>query len=126
MTLPPEQRRAANAMSEDRLMELIRAACKELGLAVFHVHDARRSWGPGFPDLVICGSDVLYAECKDADGELSAFQRQWMRRLIAAGQQWRLWRPEHWLTGEIAAELAMMAIEREKHESPGSTQVARG
>lgn len=95
------QLRAARLMPEDTLMEHIRDACKAMHLDVFHVHDARRSWGPGFPDLTIVGRRVLWAECKREDGELTALQRRWARHLQAAGQQWVLWRPSDLLSGEI-------------------------
>ena len=109
MTLTPGQRRAARAMSEDQLMEAIRTGCTALRLDVFHVHDARRSWGPGFPDLTICGRRVLFAECKREDGELSPLQRHWQRKLEAAGQAWVLWRPSDLLSGEVTRALWALA-----------------
>lgn len=92
-------------MTEDQLMEHIRTACKALRLDVFHVHDARRSWGPGFPDLTVCGRRLLFAECKSETGTLSREQTAWKWRLLAAGQRWVLWRPSHWLSGEITKTL---------------------
>lgn len=109
MTLTTAQRRAARTMSEDDLMEAIRTGCQALNLDVFHVHDARRSWGPGYPDLTICGRRLLFAECKREDGELSPLQRHWSRKLQAAGQRWVLWRPSDLLSGEVTRILRELA-----------------
>lgn len=97
-------------MSEDELQEAVRDLCKLLGLAVFHVHDSRRSWGPGYPDLTIVGNrGVIWRELKSASGQLSGHQRQWMYRLRAAGQDWALWRPCDLHSGRIARELRTVA-----------------
>ena len=105
MTLTAVQRRQARAMTEDDLMEAIRVACQGLHLDVMHIHDSRRSWGPGYPDLTIVGRRLLFAECKSEAGELSPHQRRWARRLQAAGQTWVLWRPSDLVSGEIVRVL---------------------
>lgn len=109
MTLTPAERRAAKVMTEDALMEAIRAACQQLHLDVMHIYDSRRSWGTGFPDLTIVGNALLFAECKREDGELTSFQRRWSRRLQAAGQRWVLWRPSDLVSGEITRVLWELA-----------------
>ncbi|HEV2927570.1 MAG TPA: hypothetical protein VGW74_02675, partial [Propionibacteriaceae bacterium] len=64
----------------------------------------------GMPDLVIVGpGGVLYPELKSASGSLDADQRRWRDALLAAGQRWRLYRPEHWLAGEIERDLKALA-----------------
>lgn len=105
MTLTPAERRQARAMTEDDLMEAIRAGCQALHLDVFHVHDSRRSWGPGYPDLTIVGRRLVFAECKSETGELSPFQSRWGRRLQAAGQAWYLWRPSDLISGDVTRVL---------------------
>lgn len=82
-------------------MEAIRAMTTQLRLHAFHCYDARRSWGPGFPDLTICGHVLLFAEVKTEDGELTALQKGWARRLQGAGQRWVLWRPSNLASGDI-------------------------
>lgn len=83
-------------MSEAALQQLVIDAAQAHGLLTYHTYDSRRS-NPGFPDLVIVGSKgVLYVELKSATGRLSPMQAYWLDTLAAAGQNVRLWRPEHW------------------------------
>jgi hypothetical protein len=100
----------AAAMTEAELMEAIRALVAGLGLLAFHAHDGRKSWGPGFPDLVIVGrGGCIWRECKTESGSLSAEQRQWGDALKRAGQNWGTWRPTQLLDGSISRELAGLA-----------------
>ena len=100
----------AARMSETELMEEIRGQCSELGLLAYHDHDSRRSWGPGFPDLVVAGPrGVIFRECKDMRNSLSPDQRKWRNVLEAGGANWELWRPAHLAEGVIARELAAIA-----------------
>jgi hypothetical protein len=100
----------ALAMSEAQLMESIRAMVNDLGLLAYHAHDGRRSWGPGFPDLVITGrGGTIWRECKTEHGSLSPEQRVWGDALKRAGQNWRVWRPADLLDGSIGRELAGLA-----------------
>ena len=100
----------AAAMTEAELMEAVRAMVKGLGLLAHHGHDGRRSWGPGFPDLVIAGrAGVLYRECKTERGNLTPEQRLWGDVLKQAGANWRVWRPRDRLDGSIGRELAAVA-----------------
>lgn len=56
--------------------------------------------GAGFPDLVLVRDRVLYAEVKSAGGRLEPEQRAWRDRIVAAGGEWHLWRPDQreWIT----------------------------
>lgn len=92
-------------MSEAELQNSVRKMCDHLRLAVQHIFDARRSWLPGWPDLTIIGTSVLFAELKSQSGQLSADQARVRRLIEGAGGRWVLWRPEHLLSGEIAREL---------------------
>lgn len=89
-------------------MEAIRGICGMHGLLVFHAHDSRRSWGPGFPDLVICGRRVLYRECKSdsRDAHVTPAQRAWLIALTEAGCDAGTWGPRDLRDGIIAAQLA--------------------
>lgn len=51
----------------------------------------------GFPDLTLASDDgqVVYAELKTEVGLLKPEQIVWRNRLVAAGQEWHLWRPRH-------------------------------
>ncbi|WP_300613239.1 hypothetical protein [Trebonia sp.] len=102
----PARLAAARAMSEAALQDHVRALCDGLGLAVQHVHDPRRSWLPGWPDLTVIGSRVIYRELKSEQGTVSAEQRDVGQRLTDAGQDWAVWRPAQLLSGEIGRQLA--------------------
>jgi len=97
-------------MTEATLQERIRKMCSGLGLAVQHIHDSRRCWLPGWPDLVIFGDgSVLWVELKTQAASLTDDQR-WVCEIIrSAGGRWVLWRPSHLLSGEIARTLAELA-----------------
>jgi hypothetical protein len=97
-------------MSEDELMEKIRVMCYDLRLLVFHAYDSRRSWGPGFPDLVIVGpGGILFVEVKNAVNSLRVDQRRWGSAIFRAGGLWAIWRPAQLVNGTIARQLAAIA-----------------
>lgn len=96
-------------MTEAELMEGVRGLCRFHGYPVFHVRDSRGAWGPGYPDLTICGQrGVIFRECKSASGMLRPDQRAWGRALTSAGADWAVWRPADWHLGRIAGELAAL------------------
>jgi hypothetical protein len=64
-----------------------------LGWTHYHPYDSRRS-NPGFPDLVLVRDRVIFAELKTQLGRLSSAQAGWRDRLLAAGAEWHLWRPD--------------------------------
>lgn len=103
-------RLVAAKMTEAELMEHVRLLCKELGLLAFHDHDSRRSWGPGFPDLVIAGpGGLIFREVKNAVNSLSPEQRRWGSVLSQAGADWAPWRPQDLLSGVISRTLGEIA-----------------
>ena len=100
----------ARAMLETQLMECIRDRCKLLGLHAFHVADARRSWGPGYPDLTICGpGGILWREVKTEHGTIRPEQKDWILALKAAGGNAGIWRPRDWYSERISRELHLIA-----------------
>lgn len=85
-----------DSISEGQFQALVVDAARQLGLAVYHTHDSRRS-EPGFPDLVIVGKrGVMYRELKTAKGVLSMDQKYWLAILHAAGADAGVWRPGLW------------------------------
>lgn len=97
-------------MSEAALMEHIRILCFDLRLPAFHVYDARRCWGPGFPDLVIVGpSGILYREVKDRTNSIRPEQRKWGSDITRGGGNWAVWRPVDLVNGTIATQLVRIA-----------------
>ena len=95
-------------MSERELEEHVRKLCDGYGLLSYHTRDSRRSVR-GFPDFVICGRRVLFRELKTAKGRVTAEQREWIHRLIAAGADAGVWRPADLVDGRAAKELAAIS-----------------
>lgn len=63
---------------------------------LLHYHVQRSDLGrtkPGFPDLVIVGARVIYAELKTESGKQTPEQKKWEHGLRAAGAEFYLWRP---------------------------------
>jgi hypothetical protein len=94
----------ARDMTERQLMQSVTDLCRVFHLLCYHTRDSRGS-SAGFPDLVIIGSAILYAELKSASGKLTIEQGVWRDGIREAGGMWALWRPEHWHSGEIRRAL---------------------
>lgn len=108
------RRKLAAAMSEDELQENIRELCDVLRLPVQHIHDSRRCWLPGWPDLVIFGGcHVLWRELKSETNRISAEQRSVGSVIGRAGGDWAVWRPCDWVNGIIRRQLEAIAGTRE-------------
>ena len=99
----------AAAMSEAELEEQVRDACKKLGVIRIHIYHARGTT-PGVPDDVLIGPrGVLWRELKTMTGHVSPAQRAMGEALLAAGQDFAIWRPEDWFSGRIRLELMAIA-----------------
>lgn len=94
-------------MTEAELLASVRDACAWFGLRCYHTHDSRRSEA-GFPDLVIVGRRVIFAELK-AHSRVSRAQLEWLDALRDAGARVYLWRPENW-PDQITRELRAIAL----------------
>lgn len=93
-------------MSEDDLEDAVRGLLRIHRLYGFHCRDARQSYGPGFPDwCIISPKGVLWRELKSQTGELKSSQRRVRDLLLAAGEDWSLWRPSDLRSGKIEAQL---------------------
>jgi hypothetical protein len=109
MTPITHQRAIAMAMLERELQDRVRLMCDHLGLAVQHIEDARRCWLPGWPDLTVLGTSVMFIELKNMTNTLSADQRKVRRIIEGAGLAYRLWRPADLLDGTVAQELTAIS-----------------
>lgn len=88
-------------MTEEQLLQSVRACARTLGWLTYHTRDSRGS-DPGFCDLVLCsGKRVVFVELKSKTGRLSEAQKLWLNLLTAAGAEVLVWRPHDWLTGAI-------------------------
>lgn len=79
-------------MTEAQFQQAITDLCDWYRLQWHHEVDSRRSKS-GFPDLVIVGTRLIFAELKAERGRVSAEQQVWMDRLRSAGVEVYLWRP---------------------------------
>jgi len=69
---------ADDLVYERDMQTTIRQAANLLGYKVYHTYDSRRS-DAGFPDLVICGYDLLmFLELKSSTGKPTAEQTEWI------------------------------------------------
>jgi len=91
-------------MSEAELQRLVEELCDRLGLHHYHTFDSRRS-DPGWPDLVIAGTALLFRELKSRDGVLTPAQRRWGSRIERTGGDWAVWRPVDWQNMTILNQL---------------------
>ena len=94
-------------MTETDLQAQVIELGELLGWRVYHVTDVRKRLRArtslGFPDLVLVRERVLYRELKNDRRLLEKEQKAWRDILLAAGQDWAVWRPNMW--DEIQAEL---------------------
>ena len=94
-------------MTETQLMERIRALIRWQKLSAFHAYDSRRSWGRGFPDVLVVGrGGILFREVKSATGTTTGDQDWWGWLLTEAGADYAIWRPADLESGRIQQELA--------------------
>ncbi|GAA0287225.1 hypothetical protein GCM10009527_098170 [Actinomadura nitritigenes] len=93
-------------MNEPELEREVRRLLVEHGLMLraFHVPDAR-GMTRGLPDWIIIGRTVLWRELKSAHGGVRPEQWAIGDALLAAGEDWAIWRPADLASGRILAEL---------------------
>ena len=92
------------AMTEAHLQREVRRLVALYGLFEFHVPNSK-GCRPGWPDLVIVGTRMIFRELKKAYENPSASQRDVGYKLQAAGADWSIWRPLDLESGLIAREL---------------------
>lgn len=95
-------------MTHARLQALVVEECQKLGL---HVHTCKMLTSQaGFPDLVIISvNGVYWRELKVPPDELTSAQKGLMYTLRASGQDYAIWTPEDWESGQIKGELRYLA-----------------
>lgn len=96
---------AVPKISEVAFQEQILCLARYLGWRSAHFRPAQTKdgWrtavagdGKGFPDLCLVHAKqhrVIYVELKSETGKLSTEQEAWRDALLAAGQEWYLWKP---------------------------------
>lgn len=107
MNSQPVRRDHLTRMPERQLQRLVGDLCDWLRLDWFHVLTSK-GMRPGWPDLTIIGTSVIYRELKTQAGRLTPEQQAIGARLRAAGQNWSVWRPSDWLDGTIDRELRLL------------------
>jgi hypothetical protein len=107
MTAAAHVRQQLQAIRESDLQQAITDLCAILGIDVFHVRNSR-GMAPGWPDLAIIGTRVIYRELKTEAGSLSADQRRVGARLTAAGADWAVWRPHDLRSGVVERQLRQL------------------
>jgi hypothetical protein len=110
-------------MSEAQLDAIVRQLAALLGVRVYSVRNSKAGvvTSRGYPDLTIVGpAGIAFRELKSSTGKLTAEQAGWGDALAAAGQDWGVWRPEHWHTRAIETELRALA-KRRPHQIEGTT-----
>ena len=94
-------------ISERDFQRSVTDLCDWLHLDWFHSLNSR-GMRPGWPDLVIIGTRVIYRELKTEVGVLSAEQRRVGSRLTQAGTDWAVWRPRDLRSGLIERQLRQL------------------
>jgi hypothetical protein len=98
------------SMHEDELVTTIGKLCTELGLIWHWCSRSTECRGTrGLPDLVIVGTQVLFAECKSSGYSTTASQDEWLWRLHQAGVRQVVWHPEDLEDGTIERTLRELA-----------------
>ena len=115
--LTDAQRLIARAMPEATLLANVRELARLKGWRTYHTLRSKGSEA-GFPDLVMVRRGrLIFAELKTEAGDTTAAQRTWLDDLasscrlhdrsgVVLGSEVCVWRPSHWLSGEIEEALA--------------------
>jgi len=105
-TKPSTEELFARKMKVGELNEAIRDACKSLGLILFSLRSDPLKAGS---HILIVGTTVLFACVLPGTQQPSSEEWGYGGAFAKAGQQWRVWQPRDWISGEIQAELRQLA-----------------
>lgn len=101
--------RARDSLTEAAFQQRVTDLCDWLQIRWFHDTDSRRNRA-GFPDLVLVGNRVLYAELKVGRNRLTLEQAEWINALRNAGQEAVVWWPQQW--DSVEAKLRALSPRR--------------
>jgi hypothetical protein len=97
-------------MNEAQFQAKIIALCERFSIKYFHSTDPIKDLGPGFPDLVLVGTIVLFVELKTDGGVMSTRQRVWRSAIEGTTNGYhQLWRPADLASGVIERILRQMS-----------------
>ena len=102
--------KTAKQMTERDLLANVTQAARLLGWLAYHTHISKHSES-GFPDLILIertdaeAARIIAAELKRESAGPSPAQVVWLDAFFDAGVETYLWRPSHWLSGEIESVL---------------------
>lgn len=83
-------------IAEAAFQRLVVDLAEWCGWLCWHDHDSRTN-AAGLPDLLLLrGTRLLWRELKTASGRIRPAQADFGARLLAAGQDWAVWRPADW------------------------------
>lgn len=87
--------RLLDVVTEAEFQHSIETLCEQLGLLHYHVARSDKALvsAKGFPDLVIVGKRVIFAELKTEKGKLRPDQKDWLGGLHHAKAEVYIWRP---------------------------------
>lgn len=94
-------------MTEAELVAEVDQLLERRGRLLWHrCRDSRWCRGPkGWPDLAIVGHGLMLRELKGEETRMRLHQLAYGRRLVAAGVDYGVWRPEDLKSGRIEREL---------------------
>ena len=98
-------------MRERDLQQAVTDLATVLGLDWFHPR-VSRGMNPGWPDLVVVGSKIIFRELKTEVGALSPEQRRVGSKLTRAGADWAVWRPRDLKSRVVERQLRQIATGR--------------
>lgn len=91
-------------MTEAQLQKTVTDMCRLFGLKHHHQRISQLS-APGWPDLTIVGTAIIFRELKRESGTTTPAQGDWGVALTRAGGDWAVWRPADLASGRIQSEL---------------------
>ena len=94
-------------MTENELQQRIIELAKFLRIPYWRDNYSRRNI-PGWPDIVLIGSTIVYAELKSDIGHLRPEQAAFIDALRNAGAEVHVWRPRDW--DEIERRIKRLAF----------------
>lgn len=85
-------------INEANFTQMVMQEARGLEWSPYHVFDSRKATARGFPDLVLLHRKhgVVFMELKMKAKYPAPAQRDWLEKLVWAGQRVYVFRPENW------------------------------